>query len=293
MLPDKIRFASLTAIALFAWMALSPGHSPTVAQEPAKALDQGAKVKELQKERLAAVRGMAKQDAVRAKNGQALTDEVLASTRMLAEAELEVCESDKERVIALQQIVVTARDTERLAEWFVKSGQGREGMVLKAKAERLRFEIALERAKSKAQTKPTEGAAIQGLRRGQVALAEKQATIKQAAVKVVEAQRAKAQAILATIKAQVAQAKAAESYAEMQFQRFNDLIKTNAIEERVLDEQRSKLEAAKARRVAAEAQVAEAESQVAIEQARISQAQLELEEAQLRLEQLKARLQSR
>jgi hypothetical protein len=293
MLPDKIRFSSLTAVAVLAWLVLSPGHSPTVGQEPAKAQDQGAKIKDLQKEWLDALRAVVKEDQARARNAQALPEEVIAATRMLAEAELEACESDKARVTALEKILVMARDTEKLAVSLAKTGQGREGTALKAKAERLRFEIALERAKTKAAAKPAEGDATQGFRRGHLALAEKQAAIKQAAVKVAEAQKAKAQASLANIKAQVAQAKAAESYAEMQLHRFNDLFKTAAIEERLLDEQRAKLESAKAKRVAAEAQVAAAESQVAVEQARIVQAQLEFEEAQLKLAQLKARLQSR
>jgi colicin import membrane protein len=293
MLPDKIRLLSLTAVAVVAWLVLSSGHSPTVGQEPVIAQDHGAKIKGLQKEWLDALRAMAKEEQARVKNAQALPEEVIAATRLLAEAELEACESDKDRVTALEKILVMARDTEKLAVSFAKSGQGREGTALKAKAERLRFEIALERAKTKAAAKPADGDASQGFRRGQVALAEKQAAIKQAAVKIAEAQKAKAQASLANVKAQVAQAKAAESYAEMQLHRFSDLFKAQAIEERVLDEQRAKLEAAKAKRIAAEAQVAETESQVAVEQAKIAQAQLEFEEAQLKLEQLKARLQSR
>jgi hypothetical protein len=293
MLPHKVRFASLTAVAAIAWIFSWSGHAPTVGQEPAKAQEQGAKIKQLQKDWLAAVRDMAKQDAVRAKNGQASPEEILASTRMLAEAELDICESDKERVVVLEKILVSARDTEKLAERLAKSGQRRESAVLKAKAERVRFEIALERAKARVTAKPSAGDAGQGFRVGQVALAEKQAAIKKAAVRVAEAQKAKAQASFAAINAQVAQAKAAESYAEMQLRRFNDLFKAQALEERVLEEQRAKLEAAKTKRAAVEAQVAEAESQVAVEQARIVQAQLEFEEAQLRLEQLKARLQSR
>jgi hypothetical protein len=278
--------AALAALLLTAWVAHADDRQAT-------AQDQGARIKELQKDWLAAVRAVAREDAMRAKDGQALPDDMQASTRLLAEAELAACESDKERAIALEDVLVTARETERLAEALARSGQGRAGTALKAKAERLRFEIALERAKANVAAKPVGGDASQALRRGRVALAEKQAAIKQAAVKVTEAQRAKAQASLATLKAQVAQAKAAESYAEMQLQRFKDLLQTNAIEERLLGEQRSTLEGARARRVAVEAQVAEAESQVAIEQARVVQAQLEFEEAQLRLEQLKARLQSR
>jgi hypothetical protein len=293
MFEGKIRFASLTAIALLAWIALSTVRSPVIGQEPVKAPDQGARIKVLQKEWLASVRAAAKLDAARVKSGQASPDEMLASTRMLSEAELDVCKSDKERAAVLENIVGTARDTERLAEALARTGQGRESVALKAKAERLRFEIALERAKSKAATEPTDGGANLDSYRRQLALAEKQAAIKQAAVKVAEAQRAKAQASVAAVKSQVAQAKAAESYADTQFQRFSDLFKTNAIEERLLDENRAKLEAARSKRSAVEAQIAEAESQAAIEQARVAQAELECEEAQLRVEQLNARLQPR
>jgi hypothetical protein len=236
---------------------------------------------------------MAQLEEMRAKNGQAPLDELITATRMLADAELDVCESQKERVSALEKILAMARDTEKLAAGLAKNGQGRESAVLKAKAERLRYEIALEGAKTKLAAKPSGGDSAQGMRQAEVALAEKQASIKQAAVKVAEAQKAKALASVATIKAQVAQAKAAESFAHMQLQRFNELFKNNAIEERVLDEQRAKLDAAKANLLAAEAQIAEAESQVTIEQAKIMQAQLEFEEAQLKLEQLKTGLQSR
>ena len=293
MFPHTLRFAWLTAAGALALIALWSGHSPTAGQEPAKAQEQGAKIKELQKEWLASVRDIAKKDAVRAKNGQASPDEILASNRMLADAALEVCGSDEDRIAVLEKILASARDTEKLAERLAKSGQARESTLLKAKAERLRFEIALERAKSRAAAQMPEGEATQGFRGGQVALAEKQVAIKQAAVKVAEAQKAKAQASLAAIIGQVAQAKATESYAELQLQRFSDLFKTQAIEERLLDEQRAKLEAAKTKRAAVEAQVTEAESQVAVEQARMVQAQLEAEEAQLKLKQMKARLQSR
>jgi uncharacterized protein (TIGR03067 family) len=80
------------------------------------------------------------------------------------------------------------------------------------------------------EAKEPEAPAGQDLR-DQTALAEKQATIKRAAVKVVEAQNAKAQARLSTIKAQVTQAKAAESLAEMQVERFKKLFDERSIEE--------------------------------------------------------------
>ena len=291
MLLATLRFVSLTAVVLLAWAAFSAGHSAVAGQDRGRAQDTGTKIKELQKERLDAVRVMVKQDEARLRSGQALPDEVLAANKMLAEAELDVCESDKDRIAVLEKLLVRARDTEKLAGGFAKTGQGRESTALRARAERLRFEIALERAKAKAAAKPAENKRRQDLR-DQAALAEKQAAIKQAAVRVTEAQKAKAQAHLDTIKAQVAQANTAESLAEMQYQHFTELLKAKAIEEGVLNEQRAKLETAKALKVATELLVAEAQSAVTIEQARILLARLEFEEAELRANQLKARLPS-
>jgi hypothetical protein len=84
MLRTKIRFASLTAVLLFAWIVLSPGHSASDGQEPVKKQEKGAKLMELQKQRLEAVRAMAKQDEARVKSGTGLPEDFLESTRMLA-----------------------------------------------------------------------------------------------------------------------------------------------------------------------------------------------------------------
>jgi hypothetical protein len=291
MFPARIRFASLTAVMLFASTALSLIQSSIVAQEPVKDPLKARKIDELKKELLEAVRSAVRLDAARVQSGQTSPEDLFASTRMLAEAELDACGSDKERVAALEAILATARETEKLATMLAKSGQGRESTALRARAERLRFEIALERVKTRAAATPTNSNAGQDLR-DQAALAEKQAAVKRAAVRVGEAEKTRAEARLAAIKAQVAQAKAGEAYSELQLVRSSELFKTKAIDAGLLDEQRAKLDAARAKRLEADSQVVEAESQVAIEHARIAQAQLEAEEAELRMRQLKAKLPS-
>ena len=180
------------------WIFLSPSRPSIVAQERGKETQKGPTVDELKKELLAAVRSAARLETARFQSGQGSAEDVLASTRMLANAELEACNSDKERVAALEMILATARETEMAATRVAKTGQGREGTALRAKAERLRFEIALERARSRAAARPTEGKASQELR-DQAALAEKQAAVKRAAVKVVEAEKTRAEAGLAAI----------------------------------------------------------------------------------------------
>jgi hypothetical protein len=248
-----------------------------------------SKLKELQKERLATTREFARLVGQRFKNRDGTLEEMMEATRILLEAELDVCDSDKERIAILEKFLGAARENERIATNLNKAGQGRESTALKAKTDRLQVEIALERAKVKPAVKPAEGNAAQDLH-DDVALAEKQVAIKRAAVKVVEAQEKVATDKLATMKSLVVEARSFESYHEKQVKRLEELAKVNSVEERVVDERRAQWEAVKARRVTAERNVSEWESQVAVEQARVELARLEFEQAELRMRQLKARL---
>lgn len=138
--------------------------SPKVG-EPGK--DKGAKVKELQQERLATLQLLVKKELQRAVEGNSNGNEALGAIEMLAEAELQICASDKERVIALEKLVVILREAEDMLTEFkgVKRGS-LESAALKAKAERLRFEIALESAKSKAAGKAGADATVPELQPG-------------------------------------------------------------------------------------------------------------------------------
>jgi hypothetical protein len=297
MLPAKIRFSLLTALLLGACVVMSVGHLPSIlsqvdAQEPAKPKDKASKLKELLQERLATIVEFEKQVSQRVKNNEGTLDELMEANRLAHEAALELCDSDKARVAVLESYLAKTKNTEAIGLRAAKTGQGRESTAIKAKAERLRVEIALERAKTKIAAKPVEGSASQDVR-DQAALAEKQAAIKRAAVRVIEAQKAKSQAGVTTLKAQLTQAKAAKSLAETQFERLKRLFDARSIEEGVLNEQRSKLESTNARWLAAISQIEEAEGQVFIDQARIVQAELEFEEAELRMKQLKARIESK
>jgi hypothetical protein len=178
-----------------------------------------------------------------------------------------------------------------MAEAFAKAGQGSESSWLAAKADRLQSEIALERIRAKMPA-PAGGGKAAADPDGAAALAEKQLAIKRAMVKVAEARKKVAMAQLMSLKAECAQAQAAESFAEKQLKRFEELVRQNAIANDLVDERRVLCEAAKARRKAAEGKIAETEALVALEQARVAQAQLEAEEAELRLKQARSRLES-
>jgi hypothetical protein len=301
---SKIRPAALTAtmlllmIALGCWFLSSPAlKAQALGQPGAQAPDLNA----LQKERLTTVRDIAKLAAEAYKAGLGSYDEVREAAQMVLQAELEQCASDKERVAVLQKFVAQAKQLEDHAAQLSKTGQAPTRTALKAKAERLQAEISLQRAAANAAgqaaapkgpvgTMPLPAGPTAGGLRDQVALAEHQVAIKRAAVKVAEAQKAAALATLVALKAQVAEGQAAEALAAKQVERFESLVKTNSVEQGLVDERRAQWEAAKARRAEAEGKVGACEAQVRLEQARVELARAEVEGAELRLKQLNARL---
>ena len=156
--------ASLMAVGLLVLISVSAGHlavpSPDVsAQEPVKPQAGAARLKELLHERAATTRKLADQAMLRVKTAPGTVDELLEPTRLAYEAALEACESDKDRVKVMETFLLAAKENERLAAQVFKSGQGREATVLYAQAERLRIDIALERAKTgKREPKPGDKA---------------------------------------------------------------------------------------------------------------------------------------
>jgi hypothetical protein len=270
------RLAALIAV-LFGLSLLFAGSAPTLgADDPAP-----SKLDGLLKERLETLREVAKLASEAYKSGGGSFADVREAMRQVLEAELEQCTTDKERIAVLEKVVADAKKWEGFAEESVKAGVVPARTALKARADRLQAEIALERLRNKPAARPApEG-------QGQVALAEKQVAIKRAAVKVAEGQYRIALAKLTAIKASVSEAQAAEAFAEKQLKRFEALLAQNTIPTQIVDEHRAQFEAARSRRVAAEGSVQEGEALVQVEQARVMVAQLEVEEAELRLKQLK------
>jgi outer membrane protein TolC len=81
--------------------------------------------------------------------GRVSFDRVQQATRALLDAELEQCESDKERIKVLEKIVALAKESEKSAAQRYKTGAATQSDALMATAARLEAEIALERAKAK------------------------------------------------------------------------------------------------------------------------------------------------
>ena len=281
MLRVSIRTVSWIGIAsmiLFAWLPQSVPRAS--AQDADKAKD---KIKALLEERAAVARD-AVREAKKPKDFKDNPDEVIAANRLELEAALDLCETDKERIATLEKALPVAKEIEKIIMERLPAGAARIPQALAAKAERLRIEIALEKAKAKA---PAQGPQdVQD----ELELAKKRADIRRAAVKVVAAQKARVVANLGIAKADVDKEKAEVLFAEAQLKRIEALAKANAVDASLKDEHRAKYEAARARLHKAESALREADAQIAIEDARIDQAQLEFEEAELRVKQLKGRL---
>ncbi|MCI0456146.1 MAG: efflux RND transporter periplasmic adaptor subunit [Gemmataceae bacterium] len=110
---------------------------------------QDSRLKALLKERLATLRALAEQTTKDYQTGRASFDRVHQAMRALLHAELELCDSDKERIAVLERIVAQAKEYEKRADQRYKSGAVSISDALMAVAGRLEAEIALERAKAK------------------------------------------------------------------------------------------------------------------------------------------------
>jgi multidrug resistance efflux pump len=274
-----VRWFVLIAVAVVSWFL---GNPRSGAEDPAQPGPKRAGLKELQEERLETVRQIAKLTTEAFKAGTGSYEEVREATRLVLDAELEQCDTDKARVTVLEKFVDEAKKQEEHVARLTRAGLAPPRAGLKAKADRLQAEIALERMRVKAAGPTAVGP------HDQPALAEKQVAIKRAAVKVAEAQKKIAVARLTSVRAQLAEAQAAESLAAKQAKRFEDLLKQHAVDSRLVDEHRAQWDSARARLTAAEGTVAGGEAQVALEQARVDLAQSELEAAELRVKHPRA-----
>ena len=108
------------------------------------------KLKELLKQRLATLREIAvlTKKAVAADPGVKI-DELIVANQAVLQTELELCETDKDRIAVLVKSLAEAKDLEKLVEEWGKKGLVAPRDALKPKAARLRVEITLEQIKAK------------------------------------------------------------------------------------------------------------------------------------------------
>lgn len=103
----------------------------------------------LLKERVVALRALAEQSTKDYQGGKVPFDRVHQAAQALLLARLELCESDRERIMVLEEGVALAKEYEKVTTQRYKSGAGPASDPLQATAGRLQAEIALERARAK------------------------------------------------------------------------------------------------------------------------------------------------
>ena len=154
-------FARVLIFICGVWCLWCSHSAPAQTADPARPAGDGpprtkdVNVKELLKERLAVLRELSDLTTKDYETGRGSFDRVHQAARAVLDAELELCESGKERLAILEKIVAQAKESEKTAEQRYKTGNAPRSDVLTATAARLEAEIALERAKSKVPARPT------------------------------------------------------------------------------------------------------------------------------------------
>jgi hypothetical protein len=110
-----------------------------------------AKIRALLKERLAALKQIVEEIEKSHKAGGGISlDDVLQARLACYHAELDLCETDKERIAVLEKMLALAKESERMISARFDLGSVPHTAVLAARVNRLEAEIALERVKTKA-----------------------------------------------------------------------------------------------------------------------------------------------
>ena len=105
-------------------------------------------IRELQEERLATLRTIVELVDQKRRQGSASMAELALANRDVAEAELEICANQTERVIILEKIVEDARILESQAAQLAQNNLASQEVALAMKADWLKSRIRLELARA-------------------------------------------------------------------------------------------------------------------------------------------------
>ena len=110
-----------------------------------------SKVKALQKQRLSVLREAATEIKSLYLAGRTSVDRLQAALRSQYEAELDLCENDKDRLRVLEEMLKLATENEQALEQRYKAGDLPKSDFLAATARKLEVAISIERLKGKLQ----------------------------------------------------------------------------------------------------------------------------------------------
>ena len=146
----KKQSRNLVIVALFAaFVAVTCSHHSSGQGNPGKpAGENDAKLKALLKEKLAIAQEVAALVSKAHQNGDTSVEAVVEANQVVGKAQLELCETNAERVAVLDRMLAQAKDFEKRAAELVKAAAGPKTTLLKATLTRLDCEVALERAKN-------------------------------------------------------------------------------------------------------------------------------------------------
>ena len=82
-------------------------------------------------------------------NGDTSIEGVVEANQVVGKAQLDLCETNAERVAVLERMLAQAKDFEKSVAELVKVAATPKTTLLKARLSRLDIEVALERAKEK------------------------------------------------------------------------------------------------------------------------------------------------
>jgi outer membrane protein TolC len=142
-LTQALQICSLTAIFLGFFGLCSASAVQVTAGE------KDSKVKALLKEKLSALQELASQTRKGYQSGRITLTLALEVQKALLHAELELCQTPKERIAVVEKMVAAAKEYENLVAAKLKLGLASVTEALQARINRLETEIALEREKAK------------------------------------------------------------------------------------------------------------------------------------------------
>lgn len=106
-----------------------------------------ARVKELQKERIAALRETADVSMKLAQSARVELSEALEDRINLLKAEVDAAENGADRIALYKKAIDSLKEYEAMAKTRFEAGRGTQVAMLRVKARRIEVEIALERLK--------------------------------------------------------------------------------------------------------------------------------------------------
>jgi hypothetical protein len=126
----------------------SSGTAPRAAAAEGEGTKKDAKVDALREERLAVLKDLAVTTRALFQRHRASLSELVEVSRAARRAELDQCDTDKERVAVLEKALAAAQETEEFVKAKVMAGRASGAETLRARANRLEIEIALARVKA-------------------------------------------------------------------------------------------------------------------------------------------------